>query len=198
MLKHYSSKKVIAGCDESGRGCLAGPVVSAAVILPKDFKNKLLNDSKLLSKKNRDNLKIIIKKEAIAWAIGIVSAVEIDRINILNASFLAMHRAIKDLNVKPELLIIDGNRFNVYKNIRHECIIKGDSKYLSIAAASVLAKTYRDDIMINLDIKSPKYKWKENKGYPTKKHKNAIQEIGISKHHRRSFKLVSLQPILEI
>lgn len=198
MLKQHSSKKIVAGCDESGRGCLAGPVVSAAVILPKDFKNNSLNDSKILSKKTRDKLKTIIKKEAIAWAIGIASPLEIDSINILNATFLAMHRAIKDLNVKPELLIIDGNRFDPHQNIRHECIIKGDSKYLSIAAASVLAKTYRDDIMINLDIESPKYKWKKNKGYPTKEHKNAIQKIGISKHHRKSFKLVTLQPVLEI
>lgn len=198
MLSKYASKKIVAGCDESGRGCLAGPVVSAAVILPKDFNNKSLNDSKKLTKEIRNKLKIIIEKQAISWAIGIVSCEEIDKINILNASILAMHRAIKKLNIKPELLIIDGNRFKSFKDIKHKCIVKGDSKYFSIAAASILAKTYRDDIMINLDAKEPKYKWKKNKGYPTKEHKNAIQEIGISKHHRRSFKLLTSQLSLEI
>ena len=198
MLSKYDSKKLVAGCDESGRGCLAGPVVSAAVILPKNFNNKSLNDSKKLTKEIRNKLKIIIEKQAISWAIGIVSCEEIDKINILNASILAMHRAIKKLNIKPELLIIDGNRFKSFKDIKHKCIVKGDSKYFSIAAASILAKTYRDDIMINLHAKEPKYKWKKNKGYPTKEHKNAIQEIGISKHHRRSFKLLTSQLSLEI
>ncbi|MAU35775.1 MAG: ribonuclease HII [Flavobacteriales bacterium] len=198
MLSKYDSKKLVAGCDESGRGCLAGPVVSAAVILPKNFNNKSLNDSKKLTKEIRNKLKIIIEKQAISWAIGIVSCEEIDKINILNASILAMHRAIKKLNIKPELLIIDGNRFKPFKDIKHKCIVKGDSKYCSIAAASILAKTYRDDIMINLDTEEPKYKWKKNKGYPTKEHKNAIQEIGISKHHRRSFKLLTSQLSLEI
>ena len=147
MLKHFPSVKIIAGCDEAGRGCLAGPVVAAAVILPKGFKNKILKDSKVLSENKRDLLRSIIEKQAITWAIGIVSPIEIDKINILNASFLAMHRAIKNLVVKAELLIIDGNRFNPYPGIPHECIIKGDGKFMSIAAASILAKTYRDDIM---------------------------------------------------
>jgi len=193
MLKHYKSKLVIAGCDEAGRGCLAGPVVAAAVILPKKFKNNILNDSKILSEKKRDLLRPIIENEAISWNIGIVSPKEIDNINILNASFLAMHRAIEKLNTKAELLIIDGNRFNPYPDTKHECIIKGDSKYLSIAAASVLAKTYRDNIMKLLDKKHPNYFWKNNKGYPTKQHRNAITQFGTTKHHRKSFQLLTKQ-----
>ena len=161
MLKHFPSDKIIAGCDEAGRGCLAGPVVAAAVILPKNFRNKILNDSKVLSEKKRDLLRPIIEKQAITWAIGIVSPAEIDKINILNASFLAMHRAIENLAIKAELLIIDGNRFNPYPKIPHECIIKGDGEFMSIAAASVLAKTYRDDIMKELDLKFPDYHWKK-------------------------------------
>ena len=192
MPKHYPSKKIIAGCDEAGRGCLAGPVVAAAVILPKKFKNSQLNDSKLMSQKKRDILKGIIEKESISYAIGIASIKEIDNFNILNASFLAMHRAIKKLYLTPEMLIIDGNRFNNYKYIKHKCIIKGDQKYLSIAAASVLAKTYRDNIMIKLDAESPGYNWSKNKGYPTKEHRKKIQIIGVSKHHRKSFKLLQL------
>jgi len=198
MLKHYKSKLIVAGCDEAGRGCLAGPVVAAAVILPKDFKNKILNDSKVLSKKKRELLRLIIEKEALSWAIGIAEPKEIDKINILNASFLAMHRAINTLNTKSELLLIDGNRFNPYTNIPHKCIIKGDGKYLSIAAASVLAKTYRDDIMKKLDLESPEYKWKKNKGYPTKEHRKAITEYGVTIHHRKSFKLLPTQLILNI
>ena len=198
MLKHYKSKLIVAGCDEAGRGCLAGPVVAAAVILPKDFKNKILNDSKVLSKKKRELLRSIIKKESLSWAIGIAEPKEIDKINILNASFLAMHRAINTLNTKSELLLIDGNRFNPYTNIPHKCIIKGDGKYLSIAAASVLAKTYRDDIMKKLDLESPEYKWKKNKGYPTKEHRKAITEYGVTIHHRKSFKLLPTQLILNI
>ena len=198
MLEHYASNKIIAGCDEAGRGSLAGPVIAAAVILPKNFKNKILNDSKLVSEKKRDLLRVIIEKEAKSFGIGIVSPIEIDRINILNASFLAMHRAIKKLNLKPELLLIDGNRFNAYQNIKHRCIIKGDSKYLSIAAASILAKTYRDNIMKKLDDKLPEYKWKNNKGYPTKKHRNTIQKIGVSKYHRKSFQLLPSQLSLDI
>ena len=193
MLKHYKSKLIVAGCDEAGRGCLAGPVVAAAVILPKDFKNKILNDSKVLSKKKRELLRLIIEKEALSWAIGIAEPKEIDKINILNASFLAMHRAINTLNTKSELLLIDGNRFNPYTNIPHKCIIKGDGKYLSIAAASVLAKTYRDDIMKKLDLESPEYKWKKNKGYPTKKHREAIKKFGTNKYHRKSFRLLPNQ-----
>jgi ribonuclease HII len=197
MLKHYPLNKLIAGCDEAGRGCLAGPVVAAAVILPKNFKNKILNDSKLLSEKKRDLLRKVIEKQATCWAIGIVSPAEIDKINILNASFLAMHRAIKKLYIEPEFLIIDGNRFNPYQGINHECIIKGDGKYLAIAAASVLAKTYRDNIMKKLADEFPDYNWQNNKGYPTKKHRNAIKKIGISKHHRKSFQLLPSQLSLE-
>ena len=198
MLKHYKSKLIIAGCDEAGRGCLAGPVVAAVVILHKSFKNKMLNDSKVLSEKKRDFLRPIIEKQAIAWAVGIVSPAEIDKINILNASFLAMHRAIESLNAKAELLLIDGNRFNPYPEIPHECIIKGDGKFLSIAAASVLAKTCRDDIMKELDLSFPTYNWKQNKGYPTKQHRKAIAEIGANKHHRKTFQLLPTQLVLDI
>ena len=198
MLKNYPLNKLIAGCDEAGRGCLAGPVVAAAVILPNNFKNKMLNDSKLLSEKKRDLLRKVIEKQATCWAIGIVSPEEIDKINILNASFLAMHRAIKKLYVEPEFLIIDGNRFNPYQGINHECIIKGDGKYLAIAAASVLAKTYRDNIMKKLADEFPDYNWQNNKGYPTKQHRNAIKKIGISKHHRKSFQLLPSQLSLEL
>ena len=198
MLKHFPSDKIIAGCDEAGRGCLAGPVVAAAVIFPKNLKNKILNDSKVLSEKKRNLLRIIIKKEAIAWSVGVVSPSEIDKINILNASFLAMHRAINNLNTKAELLLIDGNRFNPYPEIPYECIIKGDAKFMSIAAASVLAKTYRDDLMKALDLKSPKYHWKNNKGYPTKQHRKAIAEFGSNKHHRKSFQLLPTQLTLSL
>mgnify|MGYP000480472801 FL=1 len=198
MLKHFPSDRIIAGCDEAGRGCLAGPVVAAAVILPKGFKNTILNDSKVLSEKKRDFLRPIIEKQAITWAIGIVSPAEIDKINILNASFLAMHRAIENLAIKAELLIIDGNRFNPYPEIPHECIIKGDGKFMSIAAASVLAKTYRDDIMKELDINFPDYHWKNNKGYPTKQHRKAIAEIGSNKHHRKTFQLLPAQLSLSL
>ena len=197
MLKHYPLNKLIAGCDEAGRGCLAGPVVAAAVILPNNFKNKMLNDSKLLSEKKRDLLRKVIEKQATCWALGIVSPAEIDKINILNASFLAMHRAIKKLYVEPEFLIIDGNRFNDYQAINHECIIKGDGKYLAIAAASVLAKTYRDDIMKKLAVEFSDYRWEKNKGYPTKQHRNVIEKIGVSKHHRKSFQLLPSQLSLE-
>ena len=196
MLNHFPSNKIIAGCDEAGRGCLAGPVVAAAVILPKDFKNKILNDSKVLSKKKRDLLRPIIEKQAISWAIGIVSPAEIDKINILNASFLAMHRAIQNLTIKAELLIIDGNRFNPFPHVPHKCIIKGDGKFMSISAASVLAKTYRDDIMKELDLNFPDYHWKKNKGYPTKQHRKAIAKFGTNIHHRKTFKLLSTQLIL--
>jgi ribonuclease HII len=198
MLKHFPSDKIIAGCDEAGRGCLAGPVVAAAVILPKGFKNIILNDSKVLSEKKRDLLRPIIEKQAITWAIGIVSPAEIDKINILNASFLAMHRAIENLAIKAELLIIDGNRFNPYPKIPHECIIKGDAKFMSIAAASVLAKTYRDDLMRELDLKFPDYLWKNNKGYPTKQHRQAIAKIGTNKHHRKTFQLLPAQLSLSL
>ena len=193
MLKQKFSDKIEVGCDEAGRGCLAGPVVAAAVLLPGNFKNSLLNDSKQLSKKNRESLEIIIKKEAISFGIGIVSPQEIDEINILNASFLAMHRAIDKINGKYELLLIDGNRFNKYKNTEHKCIIKGDAKYLSIAAASVLAKTARDKIMKELSEEIPQYSWATNQGYPTKKHRKAIKEFGANIHHRKSFRLLPNQ-----
>lgn len=194
MLKSYYNKKGIeAGCDEAGRGCLAGPVYAAAVILPKDYKNKMLNDSKQISEKNREILRSEIEKEAIAFAVGIVDNVEIDEINILNASFLAMHRAVEQLNTVPELLLIDGNRFKPYPNINHECIIKGDGKYLSIAAASILAKTYRDDYLLKMHNEYPVYDWNKNKAYPTKAHRNAIREHGPTKYHRMSFKLLPEQ-----
>jgi len=193
MLKQKFSDRIEVGCDEAGRGCLAGPVVAAAVLLPGNFKNSLLNDSKQLSKKNRESLEIIIKKEAISFGIGIVSPQEIDEINILNASFLAMHRAIDKINGKYELLLIDGNRFNKYKNTEHKCIIKGDAKYLSIAAASVLAKTARDKIMKELSEQFPEYSWETNQGYPTKKHRKAIKEFGANIHHRKSFRLLPNQ-----
>ena len=190
MLKlKYSENKMEAGCDEAGRGCLAGPVFAAAVILPETFVNYMLNDSKQIKEKDRYVLREIIEREAIAWAVGIVDNQEIDRINILNASFLAMHRAIAKLCQIPELLLIDGNRFKSYNNIDHVCIIKGDGKYASIAAASILAKTYRDDYMKELALKFPQYKWEQNKAYPTKAHRAAIQKYGICQYHRKSFKL---------
>lgn len=181
---------VEAGCDEAGRGCLAGPVVAAAVILPNDFRNEMIDDSKKISEKQRDKLRLIIEKEACTWGIGIVSPKEIDEINILQASFLAMHRAIANLKIKPQMLLIDGNRFKPYKGIEHNCIVKGDSKYLSIAAASILAKTYRDEIMKNLHVQNPLYGWNENKGYPTKKHRYAIEKFGSTLHHRMTFNLL--------
>ena len=194
MLKSYFQKKLIeAGCDEAGRGCLAGPVYAAAVILPKDYKNKSLNDSKQVSKKNRDVLRLEIEKEAIAFAVGIVDNNEIDKINILNASFLAMNRAIDQLLLKPQLLIIDGNRFKTYQQIPHKCIVKGDGKYLSIAAASILAKTYRDEYLLKMHQEFPSYDWKNNKGYPTKAHRNSIRAYGTTNYHRKTFRLLPEQ-----
>lgn len=193
MLDLKFSNQIEVGCDEAGRGCLAGPVVAAAVLLPDGFNNPVLNDSKQLSKKKREELEIIIKKESISFGIGIVSPQEIDKINILNASFLAMHRAIDKINEKIELLLIDGNRFNPYKKVEHKCIIKGDAKYTSIAAASVLAKTARDNIMKNLSEEYPQYDWGNNQGYPTKKHREAIQKFGANKYHRKSFQLLPNQ-----
>lgn len=191
MLKQFYIKNAIeAGCDEAGRGCLSGPVVAAAVILPKDFENSILNDSKKLSEKKRYELRPLIEKEALAWGVGIVDHKEIDEINILNASFLAMHRALDQLFLRPEAILVDGNRFNAYEEIDHHCIIKGDSKYYSIAAASILAKTYRDDIMNQLHEEFPLYDWLGNKGYPTKKHRAAIKEHGPTPHHRITFKLL--------
>jgi ribonuclease HII len=191
-LEAYLDKNMIeAGCDEAGRGCLAGPVFAAAVILPVDFYHPLLNDSKQMNEANRYTLREIIEKEAIAYAVGEVSCQEIDEINILNASFLAMHKAIDKLKVRPNMLLIDGNRFKTYSGIPHKCIIKGDGKYASIAAASVLAKTYRDDAMLKLHEEVPHYNWQQNKGYGTAQHREAIGKHGISEHHRRSFQLVA-------
>lgn len=190
LLPFLHDNTVEAGCDEAGRGCLAGSVYAAAVILPPDFKNEKLNDSKQLSEKQRYALREIIEREALAWAVGIVTPEEIDKINILNASFLAMHRAIGKLSVRPEHLLIDGNRFNPYPGIPHTTIVKGDGKYLSIAAASILAKTYRDDYMNNIHNEYPLYDWNNNKGYPTKKHREAIAQHGTTPYHRRSFNLL--------
>ena len=188
-LKPFLTSFTEAGCDEAGRGCLAGPVVAAAVILPKGYKNIKLDDSKKISEKNRNELRIDIEKNAIAIGIGIVEERKIEKINILQASLLAMHLAIKNLAVKPSHLAIDGNKFNPYQKIDHTCIIKGDGKYMNIAAASIIEKKKRDEIMKKLSISFPEYLWNQNKGYPTKKHKNAISEFGITKHHRKSFKL---------
>jgi ribonuclease HII len=187
LQKSFSNKYIEAGCDEAGRGCLAGPVFGSAVILDKSFRNTILNDSKKLSTKDRNELRTLIETQAIAWAVASVSPEEIDEINILNASFLAMHRALSKLSVKPGLLLIDGNRFNAYKGIPHHCIIKGDGKFMSIAAASILAKTNRDEYMANLHFQFPDYGWLYNKGYPTKQHKIAIQTNGLTPHHRKTF-----------
>ncbi len=194
MLKKYLDKiRIEAGCDEAGRGCLAGPVFAAAVILPKKFKNELLNDSKKLTDKQRKYLRPLIEDVAISHAVASVSVEEIDRINILNASFLAMHKAIDQLQVIPESLLIDGNRFNKYREIPHTCIIEGDGKFLSIAAASILAKTYRDDYMDELHLQFPHYEWGSNRAYATEKHRTAIQIHGPCEHHRKSFRLSATQ-----
>ena len=188
LLKSYYLESTLeAGCDEAGRGCLAGPVFAAAVILPVGFDNNLLNDSKKVSPLNREKLRIIIEKEAIAYAVSSCSNQEIDTINILNASILAMHRALDQLQVKPGHIIVDGNRFKPYSNIKHKCIIKGDSKFKSIAAASILAKTYRDEFMQKVHVEFPYYGWTENKGYPTLAHREAIQKFGLCKLHRKTF-----------
>jgi ribonuclease HII len=194
----FSDQTYEAGCDEAGRGCLAGPVFAAAVILPYDFELHELNDSKQLSEKMRYQLRPIIEEKALAWAVGIVSNQEIDQINILNASYLAMHRAVDQLKITPEYLIIDGNRFKAYKSIPHSCIVKGDAKYLSIAAASVLAKTYRDDFMVQIDREFPRYNWKQNKGYPTTDHRSAIEIHGETPYHRKSFRLLPGPKQLEL
>jgi ribonuclease HII len=193
LHSYYSKNKIEAGCDEAGRGCLAGPVVAAAVILPKDYKNAALNDSKKLNEKHRLQCRDEIYRDALTWAVGIVDHKEIDQINILNASFLAMHRAIEQLKQVPELLLIDGNRFNPYKSLEHQCIIKGDSKYLSIAAASILAKTHRDELMQSIAQEYPAYGWERNKGYPTIEHRNSIKLHGPTPYHRMSFQLLPAQ-----
>lgn len=194
MLKSsFSDTKIEAGCDEVGRGCLAGPVVAAAVILPLDYKHELLTDSKQLSKLKRERIREDILKDAISYAISEVSHEEVDKINVLKASFLGMHRSLDRLNQLPELILVDGNRFIPYKSIPHECIIKGDGKYMSIAAASILAKTYRDDLMEKLSFSHPEYGWETNVGYPTKQHRKAIEKYGITPYHRKSFRLLPNQ-----
>ena len=202
MLKsHFYEGKIEAGCDEAGRGCLAGSVYAAAVILPPDYQNELLNDSKQLTEKRRYQLREIIQRDAVAWAVGIVTPEEIDKINILNASILAMHRALDQLQVRPEAIIIDGNRFKPYKDpadgkaLPSTTIVKGDGKYLSIAAASILAKTYRDDYMNQLAEEYPQYDWLSNKGYPTKKHRDAIRQYGITPYHRKSYNLLGTEEL---
>lgn len=198
LLPFYQKKLIEAGCDEAGRGCYAGPVFAAAVILPRDFRHPLLNDSKQVNAKQRQLLKGIIEKEAISWAVAAVSNEEIDQINILKASYKAMHRAIDQLNSKPELLLIDGNRFITYPKIAHQCIVKGDGKYSSIAAASILAKTYRDEFMMRLHEQYPQYGWNNNKGYGTAEHRSAIETYGLCEHHRRSFNIMPQQLSLPI
>lgn len=187
---NFSGMELECGCDEAGRGCLAGPVVAAAVILPIDFNCPLLNDSKQLTELQREKLRPIIEKEALAWAVAEVSCTEIDEINILNASILAMHRAIDKLSIRPEFIIVDGNKFKAYEDIPHQTIVKGDSKFLSIAAASVLAKTHRDEIMQRLHVEHPQYDWKKNKAYPTPKHRAAIRLHGTTVHHRMTYNLL--------
>ena len=191
LLPNYSGHRLECGCDEAGRGCLAGPVVAAAVILPLEFSCPGLNDSKQLTELQRDELRIIIEQEAIAWAVALVDEKEIDEINILNASILAMHRAVDKLTVTPEFIIVDGNKFKKYGNVPHQTIVKGDSKYLSIAAASVLAKTHRDELMMKLHGEFPQYGWDRNKAYPTIKHRQAIKQYGVSPYHRLSYKLLN-------
>lgn len=190
LLNKYYEGKIEAGCDEAGRGCLAGSVYAAAVILPEGYQNELLNDSKQLTEKRRYQLREIIERDAVAWAVGIVTPDEIDKINILNASILAMHRALDQLKVRPEAVIVDGNRFKKYKDLPHTAIVKGDGKYLAIAAASILAKTYRDDYMNKLAEEYPQYDWLSNKGYPTKKHREAIRQYGTTPYHRMSYNLL--------
>ena len=190
LLPYYKQGVIEAGCDEAGRGCLAGSVYAAAVILPDGYQNDLLNDSKQLSEKKRYQLREIIQRDAVAWAVGIVTPEEIDKINILNASILAMHRALDQLKVRPEAVIVDGNRFKKYQDLPHTTIVKGDGKYLAIAAASILAKTYRDDYMNKLAEEYPQYDWLSNKGYPTKKHREAIRQYGISPFHRKTFNML--------
>lgn len=196
MLKNYYEQgRVEAGCDEAGRGCLAGSVYAAAVILPSDYHNERLNDSKKLTARQRYALRQDIERDAVAWAVGVVTPQEIDQINILNASILAMHRALDQLQVRPEAIIVDGNRFKPYRDLPHTTIVKGDGKYLSIAAASILAKTYRDDEMIRLAQQYPDYDWQHNMGYPTRKHREAIRQHGITPYHRRTFNLLGSEEL---
>ncbi len=189
LLPFYNDTVVEAGLDEAGRGCLAGPVVAAAVVFPKGYSNSFLNDSKQLTKSQRNNLISEIKNNSLNWSIGICSQFEIDEINILNASILAMHKAVDSLSIKPEHLLVDGNRFKPYLGVAHTCIIKGDTKYQSIAAASILAKTYRDNLMAELSVQYPEYGWEKNAGYPTVFHRKAIKEFGLTEHHRLTFRI---------
>ncbi len=198
LLSFNNANLIEAGCDEAGRGCLAGPVFAAAVILPSGFENEMLNDSKMLTEKQRYELRPFIEKEALAWAVEAVSNEEIDEVNILNASFIAMNRAVLQLKFQPEHLLIDGNRFRPQTKIPFTCMIKGDGRFFSIAAASVLAKTYRDDFMTKIHNEFPNYDWKQNKGYPTKKHRDAIRTFGITKYHRKTFRLLNEQLSLEL
>lgn len=196
MLKNYYEQgRVEAGCDEAGRGCLAGSVYAAAVILPPDYQNDRLNDSKKLTARQRYALRQDIERDAVAWAVGVVTPQEIDQINILNASILAMHRALDQLQVRPEAIIVDGNRFKPYRDLPHTTIVKGDGKYLSIAAASILAKTYRDDEMVRLAQEYPDYDWQHNMGYPTRKHREAIRQHGLTPYHRRTFNLLGSEEL---
>lgn len=196
MLKiYYEQGRVEAGCDEAGRGCLAGSVYAAAVILPPDYQNERLNDSKKLTARQRYALRQDIERDAVAWAVGVVTPQEIDQINILSASILAMHRALDQLQVRPEAIIVDGNRFKPYRDLPHTTIVKGDGKYLSIAAASILAKTYRDDEMVRLAQEYPDYDWQHNMGYPTRKHREAIRQHGITPYHRRTFNLLGSEEL---
>jgi len=197
-LKRQLTSRIEAGTDEAGRGCLAGPVTAAAVILPKTFKLPFLNDSKKLTDRQRYALRPLIEEQALSFAVAHVFQEEIDEINILNASIKAMHLALEQLHLKPEFILVDGNRFKPFENLPHECIVKGDGKYLNIAAASVLAKTYRDDFMNSLHDKYPVYNWKKNKGYPTKTHREAIKQFGITNHHRKTFQLLPKQYKLEL
>lgn len=198
MLKHHLFNLLEAGTDEAGRGCLAGPVTAAAIILPSNFKNDILNDSKLLTEKKRMHLKPILEQNSLCYGVSHVYPKEIDTINILNASILAMHKAIEQLETKPEFIIVDGNKFKPFKDIPHECIIKGDGKFMSIAAASVLAKTTRDEYMQKIHEEYPMYNWKQNKGYPTKEHREAIRQFGITKYHRKSFRQLPEQLTLSL
>ena len=195
LASHYYEGKIEAGCDEAGRGCLAGSVYAAAVILPEGYQNELLNDSKQLTERRRYQLREIIERDAVTWAVGIVTPEEIDKINILNASILAMHRALDQLKVRPEAVIVDGNRFKPYQKLPYTTIVKGDGKYLSIAAASILAKTYRDDYMNRLAEEYPQYDWRSNKGYPTKKHRDAIRQFSITPYHRKSYNLLGVEEL---
>lgn len=193
LVRSFSKSPLECGTDEAGRGCLAGPVTAAAVILPKNFRNKLINDSKKINSVSRASLRKVIEEKAVCYSVQHIYMEEIDEINILNASILAMHKCIDKLDPIPEFIIVDGNRFKNFKGVPHECIIKGDGKYLTIAAASILAKTYRDEFMMKIHEEYPMYNWKQNKGYPTVEHREAIKKYGVTKYHRRSFKLLPEQ-----